>query len=418
MPLTPTRAVAFVLLLSGLSFSCFTEVPTEPTPLLQKVDIFEAETGGYAHYRVPAIAVSPKGTILAMAEARKSAQGDWGTQHILLRRSTDGGQTWDAPRNIAQVEGEIQANAVALAQDLDTPGEDTYNNIVPIVDHQTGAVHFLFCIEYARCYSMTSTDDAETFSKPVDITGTFERYRDEYEWKVIATGPGHGTQLDNGRLIVPVWLSDGTGGHAHRPSIVSVIYSDDHAKTWQRGDVVVRHPELKNPSETLAVQLSDGRVMLNIRNESSEHRRAVSYSNDGATGWTAPVFHNELVEPVCMGSMIRLTKQPEHGKSRILFINPDSNEPRDPANPVGNFKRQNVTVRLSYDEGKTWPVSKPLEPGISGYSDVAVGSDGTIYLIYERGTPSHSGTHVGFLTVAHFNVEWLTDVQDSFEFSH
>jgi len=155
---------------------------------------------------------------------------------------------------------------------------------------------------------MTSTDDAATFSKPVDITGTFERCRDEYEWKVIATGPGHGTQLDNGRLIVPVWLSDGTGGHAHRPSIVSVIYSDDHAKTWQRGDVVVRHPELKNPSETLAVQLSDGRVMLNIRNESSEHRRAVSYSNNGATGWTAPVFHNELVEPVCMGSMTRLTK--------------------------------------------------------------------------------------------------------------
>ena len=408
-----TGIVVVIALLAVLTFSCIADGPIDTTPFLEQVDVFEAETSGYAHYRVPAIAVSPKGTVMVFAEARKSFQGDWGTQHILLRRSADGGKTWDAPRNIAHVEGEIQANPVALAQDLDSPGEDTYNNIVPIVDNQTGEMHFLFCVEYARCYSMTSTDDAETFSEPVDITATFEQYRDEYDWKVIATGPGHGTQLENGRLIVPVWLSDGTGGHAHRPSIVSVIYSDDHAKTWQRGDVVVRHPDLRNPSETLAVQLTDGRVMLNIRNESPEHRRAVSYSSDGATGWSAPVFHEELVEPVCMGSMIRLTKQPENEKNRILFINPDSSEPRDPANPEGNFKRQNVTVRLSYDEGESWPVSKPLEPGVSGYSDVAVDPDGTIYVIYERGTPSDRGTHVGFLSVARFNLEWLTYGQDS-----
>ena len=386
--------------------------PPTAQPFFEKINLFEAGTDGYAHYRVPAITVSAKGTVLVFAEARKSARGDWGTQDIVMRRSDDGGRTWDPPRVIAHVEGEIQQNPVAFAQDLAKPGEVTYNNIVPIADAETGALHFLFCIEYARAYYMRSDDDGQTFSEPVDITATFEQFRDEYDWKVIATGPGHGIRLSNGRLLVPVWLSDGTGGHAHRPSIVSVIYSDDDGKTWEPGDVVVRHPDLKNPSETLAIELSDGRVMLNIRNESPEHRRAVSYSADGATGWSAPEFHPELIEPICMGSLVRLSTEATRGRNRILFANPDSSEPRDPEKPEGNFKRQNVTVRLSYDEGGSWPVSRPIEPGVSGYSDLAVGPDGTIYLIYERGTPTDRGTHVQYLTVARFNLEWLSDGKD------
>ncbi len=386
--------------------------PPTAQPFFEKINLFEAGTDGYAHYRVPAITVSAKGTVFALAEARKSASGDWGTQDIVMRRSDDGGRTWDPPRVIAHFEGEIQQNPVAFAQDLAKPGEVTYNNIVPIADAETGALHFLFCIEYARAYYMRSDDDGQTFSEPVDITATFEQFRGEYDWKVIATGPGHGIRLSNGRLLVPVWLSDGTGGHAHRPSIVSVIYSDDDGKTWEPGDVVVRHPDLKNPSETLAIELSDGRVMLNIRNESPEHRRAVSYSADGATGWSAPEFHPELIEPICMGSLVRLSTEATRGRNRILFANPDSSEPRDPEKPEGNFKRQNVTVRLSYDEGGTWPVSRPIEPGVSGYTDLAVGPDGTIYLIYERGTPTDRGTHVQYLTVARFNLEWLSDGKD------
>ena len=387
------------------------EVPAAQA-LFEQVNIFEAETGGYAHYRVPAIAVSPKGTVLAFVEARKNSSGDWGTEDIMMRRSTDSGQTWEEPRVIARVKGKIQQNEVAFTQNLAKPGEVTYNNIVPIVDRKNGVVHFLFCVEYARAYYIRSDDDAMTFSEPVDITGTFEKFRSEYDWKVLATGPGHGIQLENGRLVVPVWLSDGTGGHAHRPSIVSVIYSDDAGKTWERGDVVVRHPELKNPSETLALQLTDGRVMLNIRNESPEHRRAISYSDDGATGWTTPAFHDELVEPVCMGSLIRLSAQPRDSRNRVLFANPDSNEPRDPERPEGNYKRQNVTVRLSYDEGRTWPVKKSIERGVSGYSDLATGPDGTIFCVYERGTPTDRGTHVKYVTVARFDLAWLTDGKD------
>jgi sialidase-1 len=383
-------------------------------PLLEKIDLFEAETGGYTHYRIPALAVTAKGTVLAFTEARKNAGGDWGEIDILMRRSTDGGRTWDAPRKVAHVDGPIQQNAVALEQGLAKPGEVTYNNAVPIIDRETGAVHLVFCVEYARAYYMRSDDDGKTFSKPVDITATFERFKKDYPWRVIATGPGHGIQLQNGRLLVPVWLSDGTGGHAHRPSIVSVIYSDDHGQSWERGDVVAMHPYLKNPSETLALELADGRVMLNIRHELPAHRRAIAYSPDGAHGWTTPLLHPQLVESVCMGSTIRLSsKLGGSDRNRILFANPYSEEPRDPSKPEGNQVRQNVSVYLSYDEGDTWPVIKPVEPGISGYSDLAVLEDGTALLFYERGTPSGRDTHVGRLTVARFNVEWLTDGRDT-----
>lgn len=398
--------------LSVLTSACTTDPTKSDAGFLEKVDLWQGETGGYAQYRIPAIVAAGDGTLLAFCEARKSAGGDWGTIDIMMRRSTDGGRTWDEPRVIGHIGGEIQQNEVALAQNLAKPGEVTYNNPAPIVDREMGAIHFLYCIEYARAYYMRSDDGGVTFSDPVDITATFEKFREDYGWKVIATGPGHGIQLDNRRLIVPIWMSDGTGGHAHRPSAVSVVYSDDHGATWEAGEIVSRHPELKNPSETIPLQLADGRVMLNLRSENAEHRRALSFSEDGATGWTKPVFHDQLLEPICMASTVRLSRAPESDRNRILFANPHSDEPRNPEKPEASHKRQNISVKLSYDEGETWPVNKVLEPGISGYSDMAAGPDGTIYCFYENGSPTGRGTHVGRLTLARFNLEWLTGGED------
>ena len=101
--------------------------PSPASGEIQVTNVFEAETGGYAHYRVPAIAVSPSGTVMVVVEARASASGDWGHQDILMRRSTDGGRTWDDPRKIVQLEGPPAENEAALAQYpfadkvLDTP---------------------------------------------------------------------------------------------------------------------------------------------------------------------------------------------------------------------------------------------------------------------------------------------------------
>ena len=369
---------------------------------IEVTNVFEAETGGYAHYRVPAIAVSPAGTVMVVVEARASSSGDWGHQDILMRRSTDRGRTWDEPRKIVQLEGPPAENEAALAQGLAESGVQTYNNIVPIVDAEENVMHFLFCSAYKRAYYMRTADDGDSFSEPVDITDTFEEFRADYDWKVIATGPGHGIRHSSGRLIVPVWLSDGTAGHAHRPSVVATIYSDDAGSTWHRGEVVVRHPELKNPSETLAVELSDGRVMLNIRNESPEHRRAVAVGPDGAAGWSQVRFDDALVEPICMGSLLRVGDV-------LLFANPDSIEPRSPDNPLGNWKRQNLSIRLSEDDGATWEYKRVIEPGVSGYSDLARDAEASIYCVYENGTPTDRGTHVKYVSVARFKEDWIRE---------
>jgi len=353
--------------------------------------------------------------VLAYCEARKSDKGDWGTIDILLRRSTDGGKTWGARTNIAHVPGPKAKNSVALAQKLATTGEVTYNNPVAIPD-ANGAVHFLFCLEYARCFYLRTDDDGLTFSKPIEITAAFEKFRPEYDWKVLATGPGHGLQLKTGRLVVPVWISTGTGGHAHRPSVTSVIYSDDLGRTWTRGEIAgPNEGEWSIPNETCAVQLADGRVLLNMRSESKANRRLLTTSRDGATGWSRPQFHEQLLEPICMASMVRLSEVPASDKNRVLFSNPHTLDRADgKAAPGKNRDRKNISVKLSYDESATWPVSKTVEPGFSGYSDLAVANDGTILLFYERGSTDGKDIYrTGSLTVARFNLEWLTDGKDS-----
>jgi len=249
----PRQVILFLALLH-VSVAASAAVAAER--LMEKTDLFTAGTAGYATYRIPGMIVTSRGTLLAYCEARKSLQGDWGTIDIMMRRSTDAGATWDKQRKIVNITGKVVQNVVALKQNLAKEGEITVNNPVAIADRRTGAVHFLYCVEYGRCYYMRSDDDGQTFYEPVDITGTFDNFRDEYDWKVLATGPGHGIQLKNGRLLVPVWLSTGTGGHAHRPSCVSVVYSDDYGKTWRRGEIVVANPNPVNPSETVPVQLA------------------------------------------------------------------------------------------------------------------------------------------------------------------
>jgi sialidase-1 len=386
-------------------------------PLLEKVNLYEAGEDGYALYRIPGIVVTAKGTVLAYCEARRTGKSDWDTIDILLKRSVDGGKTWSGRKKIANVPGPKVKNPVALAQKLADPDDVTYNNPVAFANRD-GSVQFLFCLDYARCFSMRSDDDGVTWSPPIEITSTFEKFRRQYEWKVLATGPGHGIQLRSGRLVVPVWLSTGTGGHAHRPSVTSVIYSDDSGKSWQRGDIAVPNTEeWVFPNETVVVELADGRVMLNVRSESKVNRRLVTISPDGARAWSQPRFDEALLEPICMASILRVSAQPASDKNRILFANPHNLERADGKAEAGKSRdRKNLSLKLSYDEGQTWPVHKSLEPGYSAYCDLAMLADGTLLCFYERGRKADADqkkpTSYAGLTVARFNVEWLTDGQD------
>ena len=379
-------------------------------PFIEKSDLFTAGDGGFKLFHIPGIAVTAKGTVLAWCEARKKG-GDWDQIEILLRRSTDGGKTWSESQSIAHVPGAKTKNPAALKVKGVDPNDVTYNNPVLIPDRD-GRVHMLFCLEYQRCFYQRSQDDGLTWSEPVEITGAFEQIHSIYPWKVLATGPDHGIQLKNGRLVVPVWLSTATGNNAHHPSVTATIYSDDSGNTWHAGDIAIPNTEeWISPNETTAIQLADGRVMLNARSESKAHRRLVTISPDGATNWSTPKFDDALLEPICMASLVRYSLASDGGKNRILFCNPDNLSRADGKEEPGKFRdRKNLTVKLSYDEGQTWPVSRTIEPGASMYSDIAVGKDGTILCFYDR------GTKVGFageyITLARFNLEWLTDGKD------
>jgi sialidase-1 len=379
-------------------------------PFLEKHDLFTVgDDPAYNIYHIPGIVVTAKGTVLAWCEARKRPAGvsDWDDIRILLRRSTDDGKSWSEPQSIANVEGPKRKNAFALRMKNVDPADVTYNNPVLIADRD-GTVHMLFCLEYERAFYQRSVDDGLSWSKPVEITATFDAFKKDYAWKVLATGPNHSIQLKTGRLVVPVWLSTGEGGNAHRPSVTATIYSDDQGKTWKAGDIAVPcTDEWINPNETVAIELNDGRVMLNVRSESEAHRRLVVTSPDGATNWSTPKFDDALLEPICMGGIVRYH---HGGQSLILFSNPHNlDKAQGKAEPGKNRDRKNLSVKLSRDEGGTWAVNKRLEDGPSADSDLAVTKDGTILCFYGRagdgkGMTAWSG---GRLTLARFNLEWL-----------
>jgi sialidase-1 len=370
-----------------------TLIAAAATPLLETSDVFPVDSNGIKRHRIPGIVVTPKGTVLAYCEARKNNSSDWGEIEVHLRRSTDGGKTWLPVQHIAHKGARLEGNPTKK-EGGET--EQTVNNPVAIVDHTTGAIEFLYCVNYARCFSMRSRDEGATWSEPVEITATFEAFRKAYDWKVIATGPGHGIQTKSGRLVVPVWFAYGPSG-AHHPSAAGTIFSEDHGATWKAGDVAFPNQgEFVNPNENIAATLSDGRVMLIARNESKPNRKLIVTSTDGATGWSEPTFHPELWEPRCMASAIA------HPAGVLLFSNPHT-LPRDEEGkeiPASRGKRESLTVKLSRDDGNTWPVMRTLDAGPSAYSDLAVLPDGTVLCLYERGEDIVAGR---------FNIEWLTE---------
>ena len=347
------------------------------------IPVLESEDHPYSSLRIPAIIVTQKGTLLTFAAGRIDSGSDWADMDLVMRRSIDGGETWEPLQVIAQREGK-------------TP----VDNPTPIVG-KDGRIHLIYQRDYARAFYTSSIDDGKTWSAPKDITSAFDEFKNDYDWKVLAPGPGHSIQMANGRFIVPVWLADSdveTPHRSHRPSRIATIYSDDNGTTWKRGELIPDVPGFKNPSETMAVELIDGRVMLNIRNESTKRRRGVSYSEDGISGWTEPEYVEELFEPICMASIIRVDGL-KGDQSYLLFVNPDSKE-------IPKHPRANLTVKLSADEGKTWPVTHVLNEGVSGYSDLAVDKNGIVYCLFETRNDQAKGLS---LHLKKFDIQTLID---------
>jgi sialidase-1 len=338
--------------------------------------------------------VTKRGTLLAYCGARKDlSKGDWSPADVLLRRSTDGGRTWEPSRMIAG------------------NGKDLTDNVVAIADRQTGAVHILYQKNYLRVFEIDSNNDGRTFTAERDITAVFDAFKSEYDWNIATPGTGHGIQLRNGRLIASIWIAKGEvhpdGTRAHAPAAMATIYSDDHGRTWKRGAIIARDSEqIKSPNETVATQLPDGKVMVNIRSGGTDHLRAVSVSEDGISGWSPLHFDPQLFDPTCDAGL--LTASASAGARPVVyFSNPDSRDVPGALDRKWRV-RENLTVKVSEDNGQSWSHERVIDPGITGYSDLA-SKDATLLVIYESGSQLGSQTKPDHLTVARVSKAWLME---------
>jgi len=350
-------------------------------PIPMQTDIFVAGEGGYHAYRIPALIVTAQGTVLAFCEGRKKGTSDTGDIDLVLKRSLDNGATWQPIQIVAD------------------DSTNTIGNPCPVVDRDTGAIWLPLTRnlgsdtedrikngtskESRTVWISKSTDDGATWSRPEEITKTTKLPN----WTWYATGPGVGIQLRGGRLVVP--CDHCLAGSKMRQS--HVVLSDDHGATWKLGGVVS-----DNMNECQVVELGEGSLLLNMRSYQGRNRRAIATSTDGGLTWSTPTDDPALIEPVCQASLLRLTDSRTGGKNRLLF-----------SNPAGT-KRENMTVRVSHDEGQTWPTSKTLHAGPSGYSCLTVLPDLSIGCFYERGEKRYSEK----ITFARFTLEWLTDGAD------
>ncbi|HNQ87588.1 MAG TPA: sialidase family protein [Verrucomicrobiota bacterium] len=377
-------------------------------PFLQKTNLFTEETDGFRLYRIPGIVVTAKGSVLAYCEARKFTVADRGEIEIHLRRSTDGGRTWSSAKQVAHLGPRLPRNPHMpenkKTKDMGGPNEQTVNNPVAIAARD-GALHLLYCVEYRRAFQIRSDDDGVTWTAPVEITSAFDRFRSELDWQVIATGPGHAVELQSGRLVAPFWMAT----YEKQPKLrnaVGIIYSDDRGRTWQRGEIALRKAGEPNIAE-----LPDGRVLVTARNTDPRNRRVVACSRDGATGWSKPEFVEELLEPGCMAGIVSHPGMADRKTPFLLFSNPHTTK-------RAHRDRVDLTIKLSEDGGRTWPVSRILQPGPSAYSDLAVLPDGTMLCFYESGDPEAPRNNgrpwaYSFLMLARFNLDWLTSTNQT-----
>ncbi len=344
-------------------------------PLFEQTDVFVAGTGGYHSYRIPGIVMSTKGTLLAFCEGRRDSLSDRGDIDMLLRRSFDRGRTWQPVQTIWD------------------DGKNEIQNPCPLVDKQTGTIWLLFTKNIRHVFTVKSTDDGATWSRPHEITKDVM----PADWTWYATGPGHGVQLASGRLLIP--CDHRVKDLPRKDSFSHVIYSDDHGLTWKLGGSSV-----KKTNESIIVEVVDGRVCLNMRNFFGKQCRAIAWSSDGGQTWSDVSFDQGLSSPVCQASIIRYTDARRHDKNRILFSSPTGRE------------RERMAVRISYDECKTWSAGKVVHAGPAAYSDLCVAADMTACCLYECGQvkPNRNRRHSAYdsIRLARFNLAWLTDGKD------
>ncbi len=356
-----------------------------PAPLPDRNDVFTGGQDGYFAYRIPSLIVAPNGDLLVFCEARKANLSDDGDIDLLLKRSTDNGQTWSDQHLIYEEGGDAHIK---------------YGNPTAVVDSQTATIWLAANRDYltdrgqragGTLVFFRSTDNGHTWSAPIDITESIKRP----DWGHYAFGPGIGIQVQRGphrgRLVIPANYR--LSFNKREPSYSHIIYSDDHGETWKLGGQLGDYT-----NECQVVEIVDGDrsgLLFNVRNHwgrggfpDKSGSRLVARSFDGGTTWTDEKMDPALPEPPCQASIYRYSFPAKDEPGYILF-----------ANPAGRG-RSNLRVRLSLDEGLTWPVSKLLARGSAAYSCMARLPDGRVGIVFER----NNYKQISFAT---FSLDWL-----------
>jgi sialidase-1 len=352
------------------------------------VPVFISGTEGHKSYRIPAIVSIPNGDLLAFAEGRVHGSGDFGDINIVLKRSSDKGKTWSVLQTIVDAET-LQAGNPAPVVDVTDP---LYPDGRLFLFYNTGNNHEGEVRKgngLREVWYKTSTDGGITWSEGMNITTQVHRpkqpqvnpaYNFPEDWRSYANTPGHAMQFKygnyKGRIYVAANHSAGNPLPRYADGRAFGFYSDDHGKTFHLSDDV----NVQGSNEATAAELSNGKLMINARNQLGNIKaRIIAISNDGGQKWDTTYFDNNLPDPVCEGTI--LTLGIKKNKSILAFCN-----------AADTLQRNNLTLRISYDEGKSWKKNILIDKSssadkskdYSAYSDIVELSRSRIGVLYEK----------------------------------
>ncbi len=357
----------------ALLLACFS---TKGQDTVNRTILWKAnEDGVFAHF-VYGLTVTQRGTILAFAEARINDGTDEGAHHIVLKRSVDKGDSFSASTIIVKSEnGQCWANPTAVQ------------------DRKTGRLFLFYALNQRNAgtavFYKCSNDDGVSWSEATAVTFLFDN--NPYNWTFHLPGPGHGIQLKNKRLMVSIWHRRSISfSVAERQYGVNCIYSDDQGKTWKSGG----YTPVGELNESQIVEQANGNIFLIGRTVTgvSGSRQAKVWSKDKGESWTQELdYDSALKGSACDIGLVRYSSKPN-----VILL----------SQPAGLKKRNDLTIRMSKDEGRTWPISKLLQEGGATYSDLAVLPDKSIICLYGHGGSKHMPEAV---SLARFRLKWLLE---------
>lgn len=343
---------------------------------LQRVGLGVRHAGDddVAAYRIPGLVTTSEGTLLGVYDVRYNSSRDLqGRIDIGLSRSTDGGRSWERmrlPISFGEHGGLPSAqNGVGDPAILYDPVMKRAW-IMAVWCHGMGSRMAWHATKQGMTPYTTgqlvmaySDDDGRTWSSPINITDQVKHP----DWNFVLQGPGRGIAMQDGTLVFPFQHHEGKD---KMPS-AGIIYSKDHGRTWH-----LHNWARENTTEAQVVELPSGELMLNMRDNRGGSRAVSTTSDLGRTWVEHPTSRKALREPVCMASIIAVrADENTYDRNLLIFSNPDDEE-----------DRINMTIKLSFDDGMTWPIENQVlldEEGWWGYSCLTMIDEKTIGILYE-----------------------------------